>query len=1246
MKTAAAAAGASVAIAVGAMGASRLYAAVANNPSRKLHLLVFADGGAEPGASLGLRQVAVRISDPGNNVKELATAVSTSLKLGQGIRLFVQSTKEEVTDFNFAAVIGRQANGSSNLASNVVVLIATIGGAGLSTEAAAAAPLERVAPGPAPLPIIGNAAGLKSGPYPHPMYNAAYNFFGNGTFPYGKTVRLMLPFPQEEVQLKKYGIDYVPAYYEGTIMTGDAEVLAEVLKNDELYPKMWTTAQSLKISRFAGHGLFTDSTDSETWKTGHGLLPRAFNAIRIKNYFPIILEKTQTFVHEWAQKGNGVWIEEVNDWFTSMTADAVGKAALDFDMKNVERKSAGEPPHPFIEAFRFGLGYSINAIKPEQVVGKFNAKYNPFCDTKKAMEAKFDEMSQVSADFVDELIEQTRSGHIGGPLSLLSMMLNEVSPSTGEMVKVKELYGHLMTIMIAGHETTAAALGHLFCHLIQNPEVLQKAIAEIESVLGDRVNPTYADLAKLLYVEACFREALRLNPSVVQNVRDVGHDMVLSNKYLLRKGQRFIVNHIALHRDPEHWDQGVYGDPNKFNPERFMPGGPPRHPNAFNAFGFGVRACIGQQLAIMEAKTFLCMMLNFFSFKLPDGFEMVTSCKDGGAAPSPEDLRLYISARPGGPLARAWAGLMKGEMPTAAPAAAPTATAAAGAAPAVPAAKHDTPLLVLFGSNGGTCEDFANQVAAAASAQGFKPTVLSLDAGLKQDLGAVSGATVILSSTYNGTPPDNAAKFASEWLPKQGADSLAGKRFAVFGVGNINWEATYQKFPTHIHNVLSGTAAQELMPLTTVDAADPAFVEDFHDWLDSFIRTLSVSFGLSQVAGATAGAPKKPSLVRAMPAGSGKEYFSDLKEIYDYIAKTYPDSDLDAHIKAESFAALTVTGSKQLQSPDSDRSTCELEVALPPQFSYTAGDHLEVWSTNPAELVGFTMEVCGVTGGDGYEFDLVAGVRNKKLVGKLQKVGMATIPVTAEGLLKFIPDLASVPSRKVIAALAEKCECPPEAAALRKLSETETHKAEVLGKRMTLPELLARFRSVKMSLPELKGQVMAGRCVSLNGKFRLPEDASTPVIMIGPGTGVAPMMGFLEERNVQLKEGASLGPAHLFFGCRSSTTDFIYKELLESYCKSGVLSKDGLHVAFSREPGTPKTYVQDLVLHAGDQLWALLQSGGKVYICGDARRMAPDVRKGFCEVAQRLGSMTAIEAENWMAQMIADGKYLEDVWAG
>lgn len=237
-----------------------------------------------------------------------------------------------------------------------MVLVATTGGAGLSAEAAAAAPLERVPSGPPALPIVWNGLGLKTGPYQHGIYNASYNFFGDGAFPYGKTLRLWLPLAHEEVQLQRHGLDYVPAYYEGTLMTADAEVLAEIQAKDELFPKMWTTAVNRKIASFAGHGLFTDSTDSEIWKTGHGLLPRSFNAIRIKNYFPIILEKTQTFLHEWAKKGSGVWIEEVNDWLTCMTADAVGKAALDFDMHNVERKSQGVPLHPFIEVSELWAG--------------------------------------------------------------------------------------------------------------------------------------------------------------------------------------------------------------------------------------------------------------------------------------------------------------------------------------------------------------------------------------------------------------------------------------------------------------------------------------------------------------------------------------------------------------------------------------------------------------------------------------------------------------------------------------------------------------------------------------------------------------------------------------------------------------------------------------------------------------------------------------------------------------------------
>jgi cytochrome P450/NADPH-cytochrome P450 reductase len=561
------------------------------------------------------------------------------------------------------------------------------------------------------------------------------------------------------------------------------------------------------------------------------------------------------------------------------------------------------------QAFRFGLGYTFGSVKAENVVGSFNARFNPFCDPQQVMREKLGEAVGVCHEFVDELIEKTRSGEIGGPLSVLSMMLNERSPSTGDMVKLNDVFGHLMTIMIAGHETTAAALGHLFYYLGKNPRCVEKAVAEIEAVLGDRVNPTFADIGKLHYVEACFKEALRLQPSVPAVTRDVGNDTVILDKYLLRKGQRVIFNNVAIHRDPEQWDQGgAFGHPSLFNPERHMPGGPPRHPNAFAAFGFGVRACIGQQLAVLEAKTFLAMVLNFFSFSLPDGFQLVSSSKDGGASPSPENLRLHLTARPSGPLDRALKALLKGDLLTTTTTTTTPATQKPAASVPVVTAKHDTPLLILFGSNSGTCEDFAQQVATAAAARGFCPEVLSLDAGAKLELGEKFGAGVIITSTYNGTPPDNAATFASEWLPKQGAGSLAGKKFVVCGVGNTNWEATYQKFPTRVYETLRATSAEELMGFTAVDAANPSFVEDFQDWLDALMRTLSVSFGLSQVApgGATpaGGIPptKKEPAVRAVPPDAYASFFSTIAELYQYINATYPDTDLSAHVKADSFA--------------------------------------------------------------------------------------------------------------------------------------------------------------------------------------------------------------------------------------------------------------------------------------------------------------------------------------------------------
>lgn len=125
--------------------------------------------------------------------------------------------------------------------------------------------------------------------------------------------------------------------------------------------------------------------------------------------------------------------------------------------------------------------------------------------------------------------------------------------------------------------------------------------------------------------------------------------------------------------------------------------------------------------------------------------------------------------------------------------------------------------------------------------------------------------------------------------------------------------------------------------------------------------------------------------------------------------------------------------------------------------------------------------------------------------------------------------------------------------------------------------------------------------------------------------------------------GVALGPAVLFFGCRSSAHDFIYKSQLQAWLSAGILTD--LQVALSREPGQPRVYVQDLVKASGPQIWQLLQQGAHVYVCGDAKRMAPDVRAAFEGLVQTAGGLGGAEAVEWVHSMREQAKYLEDVWA-
>jgi len=159
--------------------------------------------------------------------------------------------------------------------------------------------------------------------------------------------------------------------------------------------------------------------------------------------------------------------------------------------------------------------------------------------------------------------------------------------------------------------------------------------------------------------------------------------------------------------------------------------------------------------------------------------------------------------------------------------------------------------------------------------------------------------------------------------------------------------------------------------------------------------------------------------------------------------------------------------------------------------------------------------------------------------------------------------------------------------------------------------------------------------------FRLPKDPATPVLMIGPGTGLAPFRGFLQERKHQAKSG-SLGDSLLFFGCRSRKIDFIYGDELEAAEKEGVISK--LIVAFSRE-SEKKVYVQHKVHEHAEAIFGILnEKKGHLYICGDARAMAKDVHQALAQILVTYGSKTEEQAEQFLAELKQSGRYLTDVW--
>ena len=357
-----------------------------------------------------------------------------------------------------------------------------------------------------------------------------------------------------------------------------------------------------------------------------------------------------------------------------------------------------------------------------------------------------------------------------------------------------------------------------------------------------------------------------------------------------------------------------------------------------------------------------------------------------------------------------------------------------------------------------------------------------------------------------------------------------------------------------------------------------------------------------------------------------------------------------------------------LNGPESDKDTRAVALALGDTgITYEPGDSLGVWPTNNPDLVELVLSILGAKGTKSVELDGDAITAREALTRKvsLREPTAELFALLADhARLEFesqrLAFLAEDDERAVAYGVHDVFDAlvkfrsarPPVGAFLRSLARLQPRLYSIASSLRRHPgEVHLTVGVVRYDLGGRGYQglgsgffaehLRAGRPVPVfiqraHG-FSLPADPATPVIMVGPGTGIAPFRAFLQERAAT---GAT-GKNWLFFGDQHGASDFLYRDELEGFAGSGALAK--LSTAFSRDQAA-KVYVQHRMLEDGAELWAWLEQGAHFYVCGDAKRMASDVDHALAEVVATHGAKTREEAARYLKELAALGRYQRDVY--
>ncbi|MFB9056746.1 assimilatory sulfite reductase (NADPH) flavoprotein subunit [Mariniflexile ostreae] len=533
---------------------------------------------------------------------------------------------------------------------------------------------------------------------------------------------------------------------------------------------------------------------------------------------------------------------------------------------------------------------------------------------------------------------------------------------------------------------------------------------------------------------------------------------------------------------------------------------------------------------------------------------------------------------------------------------------------------------ILFGSHTGHSEALAHQMAAQAKERGLEVEVLDMASFKTRNLKSIKNLAVIVSTHGLGEPPVQAEDLHKHLHGKKAPD-LSHINFSVLALGDSSY-VDFCQTGKDFDAVLETLGAKRIVPRQDCDV-------DYEDlaeaWQTLFLDTIAQSSGPISV-------PDSSNSVAA-PANA---------VVYD---------------KKNLFEA-TILEKINLNATGSSKETIHLELDLEGSgITYEPGDALGVYGSNAPKLVQGVLEATNLTGEEqvsthnGEKTVLEALTYDYELTPlskpTLSKYAELTDSARLKDILKDNNTIAEyLLGRDVLDLIHEE---PYEFSANELISVLKNNTArmysiassqEAVEDEVHLLVSVVRYNAFGRDKEGQCSSTLADRLevddkvkifVDKNTRFKLPENPDTPIIMVGPGTGVAPFRAFMQQLEVSEKKA----PSWLFFGDRNFTTDFLYQAEWQQYLKEGVLTK--ADVAFSRDQ-TEKQYVQHKMLENSKELYDWLENGAHFYVCGDADKMAKDVDVALKQIIQEQGGVTLEKAEQYIKNLQLSNRYQADIY--